>query len=243
MRSYARRPTTAMNSLTPFYELPNIDTRNLDQAFLDRNGQVQLHEAAYWHRFPIEHVQTWANRRARYGLPTKELIAFLKQVIGGRKAIEIGAGHGDLGRHLKIPMTDSYVQMLPEMQLLYRAQGQVPIEPPREVKRLEAMEAVLKYRPKVVVASWVTQLWQPGDTENVVGSFAYGADELKLLRYVETYVFIGNRNPHKDKRILKIPHKEYQFPWLVSRAYDPAQNLIWIWGPHDAGEYRGGLKP
>lgn len=55
-----------------------------------------------------------------------------------------------------------------------------------------------------------------------------GVDEGKLIKQVETYIHIGNRHPHK-KRILKYPHEEYQFPWLVSRAQYPEDNVIFVW--------------
>jgi hypothetical protein len=42
---------------------------------------------------------------------TVELVAWLHDRIAGRKAIEIGAGMGDLGYHLGIPQTDSYAQI------------------------------------------------------------------------------------------------------------------------------------
>jgi hypothetical protein len=93
------------------------------------------------------------------------------------------------------------------------------------------MEAIKKYRPKVVVAAWVTQLYQDGDTPKKIGSSIHGVDEAWVLDNVETYIFVGNEHVHKDKRILSRPYREIRNPhYVVSRAFDQTQNVIWIWG-------------
>src|SRR5271170_675184 len=64
-------------------------------------------------------LKLFCHATGRYGLPTIELVEYLKELIGGRSAIEIGAGNGDLGRHLGIPMTDSRLQEDPVIRERY----------------------------------------------------------------------------------------------------------------------------
>lgn len=136
---------------------------------------------------------------------------------------------GDLGSLLGIPMTDSYSQTTPEMRMYYASLGQPIISPPPSVEKLDALEAVKKYKPEVVVAAWVTQLFQDGDTEEKIGSSVYGVDELRILDCCQTYIFIGNAQVHKDKRILKKPHETHKAYYLLSRSLHAQENVIWVW--------------
>src|ERR1035438_3683580 len=67
---------------------------------------------------------------------------------------------GNLGRFLNIPMTDAMIQRKPEIAAYYKMIGQPTINYPQEVDHLEAMDAVRRYHPWTVVASWVTQLYK-----------------------------------------------------------------------------------
>lgn len=175
---------------------------------------------------PNELLRRWCGENARYGLVTQELVSWLRGVIGGRHAIEIGAGMGDLGRALGIPMTDSARQTDFEMRLYYMMIGRTVTDPPPDVERIDASQAVAKYKPQVVIASWVTQL---ALAEDEVQAFVYGVDEEALLEVVDTYIHIGNIAVHGKKRILSRPHKVYAFPWLYSSALRPELNRIWVW--------------
>lgn len=193
------------------------------------NGRTELVPAAQLaDSDPLELIR-WCYANARYGLVTTELVAWLRTIIDGRHAIEVGAGCGDLGFHLGIHMTDSSVQTSPEMRALYAILGQRVTVPPVDVERLDAAQAVAKHRPQVVVASWLTQRYQPGDRGRRTGSSIYGVDECALIESVETYVHIGNLRVHGDKRALRLPHRCYDFPWLWSRSQWPELNRIWVW--------------
>lgn len=211
-------------------QLETVDVTYLDRVLLNGKGEYHVLPAADLKQYDHKHLQVWCHNKARYNLPTQELVEFVRSVIGGRSAIEIGAGMGDFGRALGIPMTDSHQQTTPEMQLYYAALGQPTIQPPPEVEKLDAIEAITKYKPQVVVAAWVTQLYQDGDTPARIGSSVYGVDEAWLLDHCETYIFVGNERVHKDKRILSREHRRFHFPYLVSRAFDQSQNVIWVWG-------------
>ncbi len=115
--------------------LPNVNIEYLDAIFLDKTGRMKLLDAATICQYPYVHLWLWMQRRGRYGLPTRELVDFLKEKIAGRRVIEIGAGMGDLGFHLGVTMTDSHIQTLPEMRMLYKLQGAEPIAPPSDVEK------------------------------------------------------------------------------------------------------------
>lgn len=200
------------------------DVAYLDSVFLEDGKRLRLLPAAAFRAYPTDHVSMWCQRTARYGLPTVELVEWLRQRIAGRKAIEVGAGKGDLGRLLGIPMSDSHVQMRPEIEALYRMQGAEIVVPPIDVERAEALQAIKRHRPDVVIASWLTQL-ALYDGED---GFAFGAHERNIIKRAG-YIFIGNRGVHQAKRIFRLPHVEHAPPWLVSRAFDQSVNRIWEW--------------
>lgn len=208
--------------------LRKTDLSVLDKQFMD--GEFWRPQwAAQIQALPENDVKLWALYNARYGLPTIELFDWLKAAMGDpANVLEIGAGMGDLGRNLGIRQTDSYIQTTPEVRAFYEATNQPIISPPSFVEKIEANEAVAKYKPRVVIASWVTQHWSPLDPEGTGGS-VYGPDEEDILRNVEIYIHIGNMNTHGDKRILKREHKVLFPDWVCSRASDPLKNCIHIW--------------
>ena len=95
---------------------------------LDEHGRMLPQHASFFDKFAPTDLRLFCHFYARYGLPTVELVDWLLDRIGGRSAIEIGAGCGDLGSQLGIPMTDNFCQSWPDVQLLYKATGQPTIQ-------------------------------------------------------------------------------------------------------------------
>lgn len=206
------------------------DVKYLDEILLDERGLPKPVPFLVLLKHPIVHLVQWANEKGVYTIPTLELIEWLKDEIKGRKAIEICAGHGALARHVGIVATDSYIQTQPEMAAYYRAIGQNPISPPTDVYQFEANEAVDTLHPQVVMSSFATQKYEPGDEGTPkIGSSVYGVDEVSMLQKIQTYINIGNDTSHGDKRILKYPHETYRFPWLITRCMDQSKNHIKVW--------------
>ncbi|HJY22927.1 MAG TPA: hypothetical protein VJ279_08590 [Hanamia sp.] len=204
------------------------DLKDLSNDLLDKNNKLKLLPSSYYRNLKWEDFRVFCHCKARYGIPTTEMIEFLKSIIAGRKTIEIGAGNGDLGHHLGIHMTDSKLQNRPEIQLEYMLMGQPTIDYPEEVEELEAILAVATHKPQVVIGSWVTTFGNPEKVKH--GCSLYGINENRLLDLgIETYILIGNIDLHGDKPIMQKGHDEYYHDWHVSRAKVQENNRIWIW--------------
>lgn len=193
------------------------------------NGAIKLLPAEFYDRADWTALRLWCHKNARYGLPTIELVDWLKKQIGNRKAIEIGAGSGDLCRHLGIIGTDNHMQEWPDVRLYYAATGQPVVKYGAWVERLDALEAVEKHKPDVVIGSWITHWIDPDLPVPPGGGNMYGVKEDEMLKLVDTYIMIGNLETHKAKPILNLPHEEFDFPWIKSRAKERNLNRIFVW--------------
>ena len=204
------------------------DVEYLKKELLE-NGRIKLYPAAFFDSFDPVDLKVFCYKNARYGLITKELVECLKDLIKDRRAIEIGSGYGDLGYHLGIPMTDNKQQNWPELRSYYAALGQPIIDYPRDVVQMDALDAVLFYKPKVVVASWVTQWIDPDKPPTTPGN-AWGIKEDEILKHVECYAMLGNKKVHDSKFICSLPHRELSLPFLRSRSSDNGLDRVYIWG-------------
>lgn len=135
----------------------------LDMQLRDPDGRIRVLPAADLRDTPQKVLRYWCHIHGVYGLPTVELVEYIRHIIGDRAAIEIGSGNGALGRALCIPRTDSRIQDNPEVAGFYRLTGQPRVEYGADIERYEALEAVEAYKPQVVVGSWITQRHAPGD--------------------------------------------------------------------------------
>lgn len=196
---------------------------------MGENHLIKLLPAATYDRFDPDGVRLWCHHHARYGLPTVELIGWLKDYIGRRHTIEIGAGAGDLAHHLGIKATDSKIQDEPEAATFYRLTQQPTIRYPAWVEKLDALAAIKKYRPQVVIASWVTHWIDPTKPAPPGGGCMFGVEEDRLLKTGVTYVLIGNLVVHQHKPILRKKHEEVALPFLRSRAHQPEMDRVLIW--------------
>jgi len=206
--------------LLPKSQLPDL---------LDANGQLKLLPAGAYDAIDQESLQIWCHHFARYGLPTLELVEWLKERIGDRAAIEIGAGAGDLAYHLGIPATDNRMQEWPEIRFHYTMTGQPVIQYPPFVQTLDALDAVKTHQPEVVIASWVTEWIDPDLPPPESGGNVWGVKEDEILAAGCEYILIGNVAVHGRKKIMALPHQEFALPFLRSRANHPKLDRIWRW--------------
>ena len=207
------------------WTLPGADIKPLDDLMYRSDGLLNIVPSKRLFEFPHTTLQTWCVKRGVYQFPTEELINWLYKQIAGRKAIEICAGNGVIGRALGIPITDSYMQTIPEIKAYYESLKQTVIEPPPDVLKFTANDAVRHFKPDVVIGAWVTQLYQKGDTDGSV----MGVDELEIIAHAK-YIHIGNDRSHGYKLSMRKSHEHHYFDWLVSRGQDQSKNHLGVWG-------------
>lgn len=209
--------------------LRETPTTRMDAAFGTATEGIRAASLSALSEIDLNEILVWCVRNGVYQIPTQELVEVLRDLVGGRRAIEICAGHGAVGRALGIPLTDSHMQTTPEMRAIYAAMRQPVIEPPADVEKLEALAAVRRHNPEVVIGCFVTQLGGP----DVEQSSPVGVDEEALMRHssVRRYVMVGNAHVHGKKLALRRPHTVIHVgaPWLVSRASSQALNRIYTW--------------
>jgi hypothetical protein len=203
----------------------------LDAAWLDEEGRLRLLPAAAFTSVDPDVFKVWCHHRARYVIPTVELIDFLRERIGNRKTVEIGAGNADLGHHLGITMTDSRIQQLnPEVRFSVILRGGMPTAPPPTVLTMDAKAAIRRFRPKVVVGAWVTRKFRIGVDRPGSDAFVFGADDEHTIARTQMYIHVGADHIHGTKTALSLPHEEVRLPGLISRVSDQSTNVIYIWG-------------
>jgi hypothetical protein len=206
--------------------IPTYGVNDISPNLLMENGYLKLLPAEFYHNLNWNDFRVFCHKYARYGIITIELAEFLNKIIDCRPVIEIGAGAGDFGYHLKIHMTDSKQQEDPEIKAAYATMRQPVIKYPKEIEKIDVLDAVYKHKPKVVLGSWITT-YAPYETS--YGSNPYGIRESNIISHVETFILIGNVDTHGDKPIMKLSHEEFYFDWLVSRGKNQENNRIWIW--------------
>ena len=230
------------SSLAPFYDVTSIDRAEaiklqpelsiLDDIMTVKNGKETLIlpiNTDVIHSFNPLTVKLWCHKRAVYQIVNPELVETIRDIIGERSAIEVGAGNATLGTALDIPVTDSFVQHK-ETKKLYELLNQPITAPPLHVQEFGAVPAAKHFKPQVIIGCFLTQKYKQGDEKHTppIGSSIYGADHFKLLENCQTLILTGHHMVHKDNRIFTLPHKTYSAPWLLSRTSLVDGNRIWV---------------
>jgi hypothetical protein len=201
--------------------------RDISGNLLDAHGRLQVVPGAVLAETSAEERMMFGVRRGVYGLPTTELCDFLRDRIGGRTAIEIGAGTGVLARTLGIVATDNRQQEDAAVRTYYRSLGQPTVPYGPNVEKLDAHHAVAQHGPQVVIACWVTHRFDPMAPH--AGGSETGVDEAAIIASCEEYIFVGNEHVHRNKPIWKLPHEKLTPAWLYSRAINGTRDFIGIW--------------
>jgi hypothetical protein len=214
----------------PGHELKPAHIRDIRPDVLDEDGRFQILPASFWRRTSANERVLFGHRTGIYSFPTVELVDRLKQIIGGRTAIEIGAGNGVLAEALGIPATDSFQQTDPKYREVYEAIDHTAVPYSPKVEKLTAYDAVRKYEPQVVLGCWVTHKWNKNEPWR--GGNEVGIDELDILAHCEEYVFVGNMSPatgHSKKPIWRTLHKSEKHDYIYSRSKDHKRDFLGRW--------------
>ncbi len=196
---------------------------------LEPDGQFIIKSADFFKGVEKDHITQYCVENGLYCLPTLELLDFLREVIKNDFTIEIGAGRGILSKGLNIVGTDSFMQEREDVKEYYNAIRTPTVRYGEHVHRIDAERAVSLYKPRTVIAAWVTHKFNPM-MAGLEGN-EFGVDEGKLIKNVKQYIFIGNTYTHASKPILKLPHQTVKPPWLISRAIKDfeGEDVIWVW--------------
>lgn len=211
--------------------MPTVDipasTRDISADVLDERGRIRVLPAAFWAETTTAERALFGVWNGIYSFPTTELVDYLRELIGDRKAIEIGSGNGVLAETLGIPATDSKQQEVERYAAVYKATAQATVQYGENVIEMPAIRAVRYYKPDVVLGCWVTHKWLL--SRAAAGGNTAGIDEEEVLRGCQDYVFVGNTKVHKLKPILALPHTTEHFPWLYSRASNGTPEFLAVW--------------
>ena len=209
--------------------LEKQDITYLYQTIYNPSGELNILSYSFYDEVEPTHIRQFCLENGIYCLPTRELIEFLKDQIKDQKTIEIGAGHGAICKALNIIGTDSYLQEREDMKREYALMQQTTVQYGKHVEKLDAEEAIRKYKPNTVIAAWVTHKYDP--KRHYKEGNMWGVRENKILEKCKRYIFVGNTSPHRIKLILDVPHITIEPEWLVSRIFKKkgCKDVIWIW--------------
>lgn len=198
--------------------------RDLCPLALGPDGRIQVLPASFWESTTVHERALFGARTGIYSFPTLELVERLRELIAGRSAIEIGAGHGVLAEALGIPGTDSFQQLMPQYRRIYDA-GNLAIAPygPKVVE-MHASRAVRHYKPDVVIGCWCTHKYDP--KQHARGGNEVGVDEFDILRHCSTYVLVGNEKVHAHTPLWDREHTIEHPPYVYSRASNGSADFI-----------------
>lgn len=200
---------------------------------LDENDKLPLLGKSDLEKINRQDLSIFCNLGGYYQVPSIELISFLKELIPDTsKAIEIASGSGNIGYHLGLRMTDSYQQKDDfETALYYKAMGIEPVPYGKDVEKLDAISAIKKYKPEIVLGCWATHLYE--ENLHYLGGNKDGiAEHLFPAFGVKKYIFVGNENTHKTKPLLNVYNrviknlKIHKADWLYSRSMAFDKNFI-----------------
>jgi hypothetical protein len=203
------------------------EVRDISPEILDADGHPRVVSAKVYRDTTQEERSRLCVEHGLYGLPTTELVDYLRTLIAGRSAIEIGAGNGVLAKALGIRATDSRMQEDPKIAALYDAVRQPVVRYGDQVERLDAVQAIRKYKPQVVVACWVTHKYDA--KRHAAGGNQFGVAEEKILAACENYIFVGNVQVHAGKSIWSRPHDLEFPPFVFSRAFNGSPDFVANW--------------
>lgn len=212
-----------------YWCIEKTDISYLEKILLDKEGCLRAVPYNDLEDVPQEHLSQFCAERGFYCIPTIELIHFLMKEINGKRneTIEIGAGCGVIGKSLHIKSTDNYMQIMPKYKRHYEQLQQAIVPYGNNVERIDAIGAVKKYKPEIVIGAWCTHKYNP-QMHHLEGN-ELGINEKEIVRRAKKYIHIGNEITHKNKPILDLPHRTIKEEWILSRSQYKDNNIIWIW--------------
>lgn len=212
------------------FTMDTTNVRDIRPDVLDAGGRMRVLPAAFWARTTAQERALFGSHTGIYSFSTIELADYLRTIIAGRSAIEIGAGNGVLAEALGIPGTDSFQQRDPRYRAFYAGLKAVTVPYGPNVVEMHASRAVRHYKPEVVIGCWVTHKYDP--REHWRGGNEVGIDEPDILRHCAAYVVVGHEHVHMEKPIWDRKHTIAYPPFVVSRAMSEGRDFVAVFEGH-----------
>lgn len=205
-----------------------------DQLLFQQPSLPRPLPCARYRKWGTPALKAWCYINKLYGLPTLELLEWLSFRLRGYPPgdiLEIGAGRSNIGSCISVRQTDQYTYDIPEARGFYDSMNQKPPRPEPEVEKLEALEAVEKYKPRVVIASWVSQWLDPEDPNPRGHGSIFGVKKDELLKQpsVELYIQVSNTLVHGAESVSR--SASIVRPGGLASRGEPGKDAIFVWAP------------
>lgn len=237
-------------------ELVNLErAKEIAKALCDSSGRIYPVPFSFIKKDTLDTLNMVMQAMGLYTFPTLELCEWLNSQIDDdpelepHSAIEICAGTGWIGRQLGIPITDIKNMDNPIVQNVMAETFSVPTIYADDTEQLEAMEAVKKYSPEIVIGSFVTSRKRVDKKDKRVAKtvryvlpyggnidinlmdevrkeIPVGVDVESIIRKVYKVILVVNTRTHLQESYFNLPHQTLSFPWLVTRGDNSQSRII-----------------
>ena len=204
---------------------------------LVKNEEIQILPAATWLKYGKNNLAMFMNMFNIWVAPTLELIDILDDEIGDMSCIEICAGLGAIGRELGITTTDSHLHSTEEFKNTFGKMRGIAIDMkyPSDVEKLEASEAVDKYKPECVLGCYAVPKWtEKKATEyflkyrkELKGSVV-GVDYDYILPKVKKLILVGHDGLYSQHTFFNRKHRAVISKNIVTRHTVEGNSAIYI---------------
>ncbi len=168
--------------------------KELEEMLLSEDGTLKSVPCKKLHNVPEIAIAAFCTKHGRYQLITDELLQLIRPLIEGKKAIEIGAGAGDLAHHLGIKATDNYEGDNKTANVNGNEIKQTAIPFSSNVENINYKNAIHKYRPDVVIAAHFPH--KQDMNRNYDGGTLNGLELSWVVEQVPLVIVLFNANLH-----------------------------------------------
>ena len=227
-------PTTGLAGKALRYDVKTICEMYKD---LTENGEFRILPAEEWLKYGKNNLGMFLNAFHIWVAPTLELIDILDDEIGSLKCIEICAGLGIIGKELCITTTDSYLHASEEYKNATKDVMGIfaEMQYPSYVQKLEATEAVDKYKPECVLGCYAVPKWTEEKArkyylehrKELQGSIK-GVDYDYILPKVKKLILVGHKALYNQYSFFRRKHRVIINKNIITRHSVEGQSGIYI---------------
>ena len=200
---------------------------------LTENGETKILPAKEWLRWGKNNLGAYLSYYNLWTVPTLELCDILDDEIGDLDCIEICAGLGYISKELGIRATDSYLKVSEEYINTF---GQTEhFQYPSFVEKIEASDAVDKYKPECVLGCYAVPKWTEErakqyqlETGKELHGSIKGVDYDYILPKIKKLILVGHRELYYQHPFFKKKHRLIVNKNVLTRHSVNGQSYIYI---------------